>query len=334
MLMKADDAEEDPQATTNNTSISLKNRERLLHTVRQEIPDKRFLGRHWLWRNPSTTQAQGWTSTTWILKTHLKKSCQDTQQIPSLLWVYMEERWMLKINFAGLWWGGSREEKLLPKLWGHGDCMGGWRTDWQQLCHSGCVLRRHQRDFPIRHPGLEGFICLSPAVDVFTPLLGCWDICRVGPESWAIKPFFHHWLLQLKLPQKHPWDSPGSRPVCRQKNLPLITEILRNTFIMTRFFSSSSTWIKKPPNCCLWCRFFSLQGYFLRAHIEYPSFCLSRGSWWIISLSRIIIWFEEIINNNINNRFEGIPYFCTRICFAHLTKRSKRWDLHPLPELN
>lgn len=41
--MKADDAEEDPQATT-NISISLKNRERLLHTVRQEIPDKRFLG--------------------------------------------------------------------------------------------------------------------------------------------------------------------------------------------------------------------------------------------------------------------------------------------------
>lgn len=113
MLMRADDAEEDPQATTNNTSISLKNGERLLHTARQEIPDKRFPGTLWLWRNPGT----GWTSTTWILKTHLRKPCQDTQQIPSLPWGYMEERWMLKINFAGLWWGGSMEEKL-PKALG------------------------------------------------------------------------------------------------------------------------------------------------------------------------------------------------------------------------
>lgn len=197
MLMKADDAEEDPQATT-NTSISLKNRERPLHTVRQEIPDKRFLGRHWLWRNPST----GWTSTTLNLKTHLKKSCKDTQQITSLLWVYIEERRMLKINLAGLWWGGSREEKHCPRLWGHGDCMGGWRMDWQQLCYSVHVLRRHQRHFSIRHPGLEWvYLPVTSCWCVYsTPRVRasrCWGVCMVGPESWAIKPFLHLWLLQL-----------------------------------------------------------------------------------------------------------------------------------------
>lgn len=176
MLMKADDAEEDPQATT-NTSISLKNRERLLHTARQEIPDKRFLGRHWLWRNPSTRLNQHSLNS----QTHLQKSCKDTQQIPSLLWAYTEERKIIKTDFAGLWWGRKSkwdDFKLFfqggkaAQSSGDMELSGGWRTDWQQLCHSGCALKRHQRDFPIRHPSLEWVICLSPVVDVFIPLLG------------------------------------------------------------------------------------------------------------------------------------------------------------------
>lgn len=178
MLMKADDAEEDPQATT-NTSISLKNRERPLHTVRQEIPDKRFLGRHWLWRNPST----GWTSTTLNLKTHLKKSCKDTQQITSLLWVYTEERGMLKINLAGLWWGGSREEKHCPRLWGHGDCMGdeGWIDSSSATLY---MFWEGTRDiFPSDIQVWSGFICLSPAVDVFIPRLG-WEPHGAGVSAW------------------------------------------------------------------------------------------------------------------------------------------------------
>lgn len=42
MLMKADDAEEDQQATTTDTTISLKKEGRLYNTVKQEIWDKDF----------------------------------------------------------------------------------------------------------------------------------------------------------------------------------------------------------------------------------------------------------------------------------------------------
>lgn len=106
-------------------------------------------------------------------------------------------------------------------------------------------------------------------------------------------------------------NTPGAcqTSVCRQKNLPLITEILGNTLI-TRFFPSPMQIKKSPNHCCCSTYFFLTRLFRMGTHgisqlLPFP--------WKLIDLQ-----FESC-----NNRFEGIPYFYTCICFALLTKRCK-----------
>lgn len=100
---------------------------------------------------------------------------------------------------------------------------------------------------------------LFPSLGKSLVVLGC---LHSGTSELGHKTLLPPYSCIQKLPQKHPWGLPGSRPACRQKNLPVITEILGNTFIMTRFFPSS-TWIKKPPSHCHWSTSFFLTSLFL-----------------------------------------------------------------------
>lgn len=138
-------------------------------------------------------------------QTHLRKSCKDTQQIPSLLWVYAEEREMLKTDFAGLWWGGkSKWDDFFLFFQG-----GKTAQSSGDMRLSGGVKDRLTAALPLwmcsekapkRSPHQTsrfgvGYLPVTSCWCVYsTPWIKawqCWGVCMVGPESWAIKPFFH-----------------------------------------------------------------------------------------------------------------------------------------------